>query len=216
MLLLRKTLIASAFILGSFSTYPATAHEQSSCCLEKGLKLCHTAEKESLHSLCNQYWDWLMRENPDEATFHGYPGQNGRWPNLSQKAIDSRDDFVARLLTSLNNLQISHLDNEDQITYSILKKLLENRQIEGQFGNQYLLIDQMNGIHLTAALVMEMMPKNTVEDYQNILRRLYKLPRLLRQTTELLLKELKKALLHPVLPFKMSLSNSLIRSILTP
>ena len=197
MYLLKKTLIAAAFIFGSFSTYSATAYEKSSCSIEDRLEQFNAAEIEKLHALFNTYWDWSMLENPENATFHGYPGQNGRWTDLSQEAIDARNNFVASLLDSLNSIQTLHLNSEDQISYSILKKMLENQQIEGQFGSQYLLVDQMNGIHLSAALVMEMMPNNTVKDYQDILHRLYKLPRLLQQTTELLRQGIKEGITPP-------------------
>ena len=45
---------------------------------------------ERLKMLFALQWDYTMRENPEWATQVGYPGQNGRWSDLSPAAIARR------------------------------------------------------------------------------------------------------------------------------
>src|SRR6202140_3005953 len=47
-------------------------------------------------------WKYWMSEYPELATSIGYPGQNRRWTDYSQTAIDARG---ARLRISLQRLQ---------------------------------------------------------------------------------------------------------------
>ena len=47
-------------------------------------------EPERLHQLFEIEWDYQMIENPILPTFHGIPGHNHRWPDISLPEISRR------------------------------------------------------------------------------------------------------------------------------
>ena len=56
------------------------------------------SEQEKLNSLYDEIWHYTMITSPTYATYVGYPGQNGRWPDPSLKA--AREDEDCPLSTS--------------------------------------------------------------------------------------------------------------------
>jgi uncharacterized protein (DUF885 family) len=186
---LKKTLLTAVVFLGSFSSYFIHAEDPtSSRLLEERLQqlTAEQRETERLHRLFELYWDWRMAENPDEASLLGYPGKHDQWPNLSTEAIHHRQRFTTQLLAILDSISLADLEEEDRVSHHILKTILEEDLMEAQFGNHYLLVNQMFGIHLNIPLVIAMMPTKSVTDYENILARLSRFPEIFQQTTQLL------------------------------
>ena len=44
----------------------------------------------ALHAQLDEDWNYWMTQYPETATAFGYPGQNMRWADYSQNAIDAR------------------------------------------------------------------------------------------------------------------------------
>jgi uncharacterized protein (DUF885 family) len=168
---LKKILLITIIVLSSYSSYFVHAEDK---------------ERDRLHHLFDLYWEWHLTEYPDEATFLGYAGQHGQWPDFSQEAILRRQYFTTQFLEILASIEAMHLEESDQVSYYILKRILEDEQFNTQFGNHYLLINQMQGMHLYVPMLIELMPNKTLQDYENILSRLRLIPRLFNQTIDLL------------------------------
>ncbi len=198
---LRKTFFTVAVFLGSFSPYDFIQAEESHfpSSLEWRLQqLNHDSEAtERLHRLFDLYWDWRMSENPEDATYLGYAVKQDQWSDLSTDAIHRRQHFSTQLLDILSSISTTHLNDEDQVSHRILNKLLEDDQIEYQFRNYYLLIDQMNGIHLSVPMIIEIMPHKTVKDYENVLSRLRNIPVLFQQAIQLLEQGIEAGITPP-------------------
>lgn len=185
----KKTLVSALLFLGSFSS--SFTHADTSLALQpfefRLQKIIKTpSEKERLQFLFDLYWDWRMAENPDEASFLGYPGKYDQWPDFSQEAFKNRSRFAAQLLSALSTVPSNDLGETDAISLGILKRTLEEEVAGFQFGNRYLLVNQMFGIHLNIPNVISLMPAKTIEDYENILSRLNKLPGYFQQIIDLL------------------------------
>lgn len=197
---LKKSFLTAVVFLGSFSSYFANAEEQaSSYSLEYRLQQLtdETEEKTRLHRLFATYWDWRMAEHPDEATYFGYPGRHDQWLDLSSDAIKQRAQLKEQFLKILGSIQYDHLISEDQISYNIFKHMLEDDISESHFQNHYFLVTQMFGIHSDTAHLLELMPYHTVQDYENALARLNRLPLLFQQATQLLKEGLEAGITPP-------------------
>jgi len=199
---MKTSLLAAILFLGSLSSHFAQAEEliASGQSLEYRLQKLNAKrhETERLHLLFELYWDWHLDEFPDEATCLGYPGDYGRWPDLSSQAFERHLNFTSQLLDALARIDETSLEEEDdQISYRILERILEDDQANTQFGNQYLIINQMQGIHLFVPMVIELMPSKTVEDYENILSRLRLIPNLFKQSIDLLDKGIELGITPP-------------------
>lgn len=184
---LKKTLLATLLFLGSLSLIPPLPANVSSFeTLESRLQQLreNSSKNESLQDLFALYWDWRLTENPDEATYLGYPGRHDQWPDLSNQATERHQKFLNDLLDTLTSFSLADLNKQEVISHQILKRILEEDQLSLEFGSQYLLIDQMHGLHLDVVHVIEFMPTRTKEEYEDILSRLRNLPLLFVQAQE--------------------------------
>lgn len=155
-------------------------------------------ESEHLHHLFDLYWEWLMKINPDEATYLGYPkADHDKWPNISLEALKQNHEFSYQILEHLKTLSTKNLDKEEKVSHSILKRILEEDQASFSFGDQWMPVNQMFGIHLSIPLVMELMANKTLKDYQNILSRLEHIPELIEQVIALLEEGVEKGITQP-------------------
>jgi uncharacterized protein (DUF885 family) len=154
-------------------------------------------DTERLHDLFKLDWEHAMVENPEFATAVGYPGQNDRWTDNSLEAIERRRRESPVLMKAILTIDRSKLSAADQLNYDLFRKNQED-SIEGaRFKQELLPINQMGGVQQEVAETLEMSPRVTVADYENILKRLEGAPVLIDQTIVLLEKGLEAKVTPP-------------------
>jgi len=142
-------------------------------------------------------WDHSMQDNPEFATEVGYPGLNDRWTDNSLAAIDRRKRELQAPFKVIHSIQRAKLGAADQLNYDLFRRNLENA-IEGtRFKGELLPISQLNGVQLGAAETLEISPRATVKDYEDIIARLQALPQTIDQTLVLLNKGLESGITPP-------------------
>lgn len=197
---LKRTFLTTVVFLHGISSYFAHAEESFSASpsLECRLQQLREEDKEKrIRHLYDLYWDWRMAENPDEASYYGHPGLHGTWPDMSIEALDRRQHFTSQLLEILITINPDDLLKQDKMSYSILKRILEEDIANMQFGSHYLLVNQMHGIHLHIPLIIEFMPSKSLENYENILSRLRLIPEFFQQIIQLLEKGIELGITPP-------------------
>ena len=139
-------------------------------------------------------WKYWMEQYPEAATLIGYPGQNARWTDYSQPAIDARSDYLKKSLERLSAVDRGALPAEDHVNYDLYRELLETAVKGLEFHNDaapvrgviprnlLMPINQMEGIQQDIPRVIASMPAATREDYDNIIARLHGVPALVDQT----------------------------------
>lgn len=198
----KKVLLATTFsILTYFLSLEIHAENCTNSCLSFETRLQQVSEEkrevQQLHDLFDLYWDWHMIENPEEASYYGYPGNHGRWTDLSEDGFKRREHFLHGLLNILKSVDSANLSEKDVISYDILKRIFEEELISLNFGDQYLPVNQMNGAHLHVPLIIGFMPHQTIDDYENILSRLSLLPEFFQQNIQLLNKGIELGITPP-------------------
>jgi len=148
-------------------------------------------DTQKLNQLFADDWAWRMREFPEFATSVGYPGQNGRWTDMSLEAIQRRNEHARQNLRDLKSIGRNKLGDADKLNYDLfLKKTQED--IAGQrFSSEYLAINQLSGVQQDVARILAIMPTFTAKDYENIIARLNGVPALVDQVILLLSKGIK-------------------------
>ncbi|MGA8709692.1 MAG: DUF885 domain-containing protein [Thermoplasmata archaeon] len=147
--------------------------------------------------LADDWRQWLT-EYPELATSFGSPGLNGRWTDDSPEGIDRRKRHLAASLASLKRLDPDGLPPSERTSYDLYRELLETAERGLPFGldplpfqlgephNLLTPLNQMEGVHLTAADILEIQPRERLSDYDDILSRLEALPRAVEQNLALL------------------------------
>jgi uncharacterized protein (DUF885 family) len=154
-------------------------------------------DTERLHDLFKLDWEHTMIESPEFATEVGYPGQNDRWTDQSLEAIERRKRELDGPMKVLQSIERSKLSAADQLNYDLFKKNQEDAIEGAHFKQELLPINQMGGVQQGVAETLELSPRTTVQDYENILKRLEGVPVLIDQTIVLLNKGLETKVTPP-------------------
>ena len=144
------------------------------------------SDTERLHELLKLNWDYTMREYPEYATQVGYPGLNDRWTDNSSAAIARRQLELQPALKVIQSIQRTNLTGTDQLNYDLFKRGIK-QDIEGiRFHDEFMPVNQMGGVQQDSAQMLEISPRASVKDYENILARLNALPVVIDQTIALM------------------------------
>jgi uncharacterized protein (DUF885 family) len=130
-------------------------------------------------------WERTMLDYPEFATAVGYPGQDGRWTDISLEAIGQRKaqtEWPVQVLRVINRAKLSE---QDQLTYDLFEFEVK-RGLEGNtYPGEFLAINQLGGVQQSAQ-TLEQMTHATAAQYDAILSRLRGIPRVVDQTIVLL------------------------------
>src|SRR6266700_1616946 len=64
-------------------------------------------------------WKYWMTQYPEVATAFGYPGQNARWADYSQSAIDARAKYLKESASRLTAIDRASLHANDRLNYDL-------------------------------------------------------------------------------------------------
>jgi prolyl oligopeptidase len=116
-----------------------------------GLLGCHdardpsmTAEK-TLETLCQDYWEYVLRENPTYATYLGDFRYNDRLADISAEGRSRRRVRTLEFLERARALDPATLGEGDRVTADILRLQLEQSLEEEEHKFWQWEVDQMNG-----------------------------------------------------------------------
>jgi len=130
---------------------------------------------EQFGKLCDQYYDGYLKLYPISGTYAGYEQYNDQLPNDGSAAfLQSVKAFDQQYLDSLATYDRSALNENDALSYDVLKDQLEG-SLEGlKFHFEYLPFNQMFALPLTFVQLGSgtgAQPFKTVKDYDNWLKR---------------------------------------------
>jgi uncharacterized protein (DUF885 family) len=159
-------------------------------------------------------WKYWMTQYPELATAYGYPGQNMRWTDYSQSAIQARSDYLKKSFQRLKEVERAELGSQEQVDYDLYHELLETAVKGLEFNNDAIPIksviphnllmpmNQLEGIQQDIPRTFAMMPSATREDYENIVLRLESVPLLVDQTIALMEQGLAAKMTPPRITFR--------------
>lgn len=135
-----------------------------------------TTDQAAFDSLLAQYYEERLQLYPLEATSAGDPRYDDRLPiDISLTYKDTLKEFYNRYLNRLEDIDTSGFSEEEKISYQVLN-WEAGTNLEGlQFKNNLMPINQFSSLNLTIgqwAGGSSSQPFNTVQDYENWLKRL--------------------------------------------
>ncbi|TQV69892.1 DUF885 domain-containing protein [Exilibacterium tricleocarpae] len=152
---------------------------------------------ERLTALLDLVYDYQMTEFPEQATRHGYPGQNHRWTDYSLAAIERRQREVRELLALLERIPMAQLSPAAQLDYQLLQNELEMNVAAQAFPDHLLPLNQMGGVQQLVAQVLGYTAPQSERDYEDMLSRLQRVPELVDQHLALLRRGLQEGITPP-------------------
>ncbi len=146
----------------------------------------NSSQRDRLYEIFDRIWAWQLNSFPEFATYVGVPGHDDRWTDESLEAIAQRQRDQRQFLAELEAVDSSGLDSAAQLDRELILKSFQS-DIDGfQFHSEYLVLNQLGGVHLDVPQQMASMPANSIRDFENRLARLRAVPVLIEQTRVLL------------------------------
>ncbi len=150
----------------------------------------------SLNGLYEDYWEFVLRENPTYATYLGDHRYDDRLDDFSAEAYHQRIDQLRKYLRQLKSLGKPSSPGNG-LNYELFKRELD-LQIEGSKYHPYLLmITQQTGPHIDLPQLVTYHPFKTQQDYSNYISRLQQFPRAFDQTIANLQTGIEKKTVQP-------------------
>ena len=157
----------------------------------------HLSDTARLNKLFQIDWDRGVRESPEFATDLGVPGEDDRWTDVSEAAIDQRKSETQWPMDVLRTIHRAALAPADQLNYDLFRHNLELALEDNQFPGEYLAVNQLAGVQQTIPETLAQMPVATIKQYENILARMRAAPTLIDQNIDLLRHGAKLGVTEP-------------------
>lgn len=126
--------------------------------------------------LADQYYEERLKLYPIEATAAGDDRYNDQLPNSgSADFIKQEKDFFQKYLNQIETYNRANLDDNDKLSYDILKYSLTMDAEAQKYHLQYIPFDQFNSLPLIFAQFgagESIQPFKTPKDYDNWLKRI--------------------------------------------
>jgi uncharacterized protein (DUF885 family) len=164
---------------------------------------------DALRAQLEEDWQYWMKEYPEFATAVGYPGQNGRWTDYSDAAVDRRAQYLKDSLSHLMSIDRGQLASHDQLNYDLYRDLIATAVAGLAFHNDavpirgvasfnlLMPINQLDGVQQSVPRAIAMMPAASVADYEDIVSRLRGVGALVDQTIALMERGVAAGLTPP-------------------
>jgi uncharacterized protein (DUF885 family) len=138
-----------------------------------------------LHALFDREWERDLVDNPISATYLGDARYNDRLPDISPAAEAARNAADAKVLDDLARIPRGELPPSEQLNYDLFRHEYETRKAAEPFHAEFYGIEASGGPQSLDELA-ELVPFETVADYETWIRRMRAIPAFLDQNGELL------------------------------
>ena len=145
--------------------------------------------------LFDEWYETDLRDFPERATAFGDYRYNDRLAEHSLKAIAERHKTEQEFLARLKAIPTDGFPDQDQLSHQLMARVLEQRIADFDLKEYEMPINQQNGIHTQLADLPLSVPFDSVKHYEDYIARLHQIPRVLRQTEEVLRAGMKDKLM---------------------
>ncbi|MGC2618221.1 MAG: DUF885 domain-containing protein [Acidobacteriaceae bacterium] len=141
------------------------------------------ARRAKLREAIDQEWQYQLRTNPEEAAEIGDPRYNDRWSDYSAAAAERQTAHAREEIRIFEAIDATGFPEQEALNKTLMLRQLRNAVEGARFKDWEMPVDPMNGIHLALPQLMDDMPLNNGQDFQNYLARLHGIPTILDQVT---------------------------------
>lgn len=155
------------------------------------------ARRDALNKLLAEQWEYGLSRSPEFASILGDKRWNDQLSDFSQAAIDSDLAKSHELLARFQAIDTTGFPEQEALNKELMVRGLKE-EIEGAKLRGYLMpVNQISGIHLLAPQLPALLGFTTVKDYDDLITRYKKIPRVFDQTIEHMRKGMAEGLMPP-------------------
>lgn len=155
------------------------------------------SRRQALNDLLNERWEYTMRTNPIYASSLGDKRYNDQIDDFSQQFIDQDLEVERQILTRFEAIDTTGFPEQEVLNKTLMIRDMR-MDIEGaRFKPWETPVNQMSGIQVAMPQIVNIVPFDTVKDYEDYIARLNKMPVLFDQTTIQMRKGMADGLMPP-------------------
>ena len=138
----------------------------------------------ALDKLFDDYWQQSLRYSPESATFLGDNRYSDNWSDYSGAAYNAALAREADFIVRLGAIDTAGLTDQQRLSSELLMRSLIDDQEGARFKTWQMPATQFGGPQTTLPQVIAVMPFTTVQDYDNYIARLNKIPAVFAQVQQ--------------------------------
>jgi uncharacterized protein (DUF885 family) len=165
------------------------------------------ARDAALHALFEREFQRSQEESPEYATFLGNHAYNDRLHDKSPQTIARRKAHVKAVLAELDAFDPKRLPEQDRVSLQMMRDGLRRQDAQNAvygdlpfgagFNDNWLQVTPASGPHATISALARVMPFRDTADYENYLKRLEALPRVMAQSRAVMEAGIKSGWMPP-------------------
>jgi uncharacterized protein (DUF885 family) len=155
------------------------------------------SRRKALNDLLNEQWEYAMRTNPIYASMLGDKRYNDKVNDLSQEAIDADLQQQRRFLARFEAIDTTGFPDQEVLNQKLMVRDLRMGLEGARFKPWEMPVNQQNGIHIDLPQLVNVLPFDTVRDYEDYITRLKLFSRLFDQNITQMRKGMAAGLMPP-------------------
>jgi uncharacterized protein (DUF885 family) len=155
------------------------------------------ASAQSVNDFFKDYWEEQLKEQPQFAARIGRREFEGIWTDYSKQAVEGRRERLEKRLKQASQFDQSKLTPQEKLSLRLLTYDLRAR-LDVWDAETYLLpVGQLIGLHTMVFSAFDGAPARTVGDYENQLKLLRGIPKLIDQRLALVDEAVARRMTQP-------------------
>ena len=175
----------------------STAQAATQICKPYQLKTQYKSENLKFQDFMDIDWDQSMKESPEFASDLGDVKAAGLWNDDSLESIARKDARLKCAELAIKKVNRAQLSKFNQTNYDLSANRIAMGLQAIQFNSHLMPLNQLGGIHTDLIDTLSSMPKQSVADVENILKRLSTADQKVKQHMILLKAGLDKKMTPP-------------------
>jgi uncharacterized protein (DUF885 family) len=151
------------------------------------------------NALFEEFYQNGLKHSPERATSVGDYRYNALLSDASLAEIERQHAENDAFLARLRAIPTTGMAESDVLSHELLERLFTRGDVNHELKNYEMPINQQGGIHTGLADLPLGVPLDSVQHYEDYIARLHQIPRVLKQTTEVLRAGMKDGLMPPKL-----------------
>jgi len=151
----------------------------------------------AFRTLVDSDWEWRLREFPTYATAVGDGRYDHLWGDVSLPAHARRATYLKGVLRKVEAIGRARLSPAARLDHDLFHYEVRLAVDGLRFHDELMPLNQMNGVHQDIADILQIAPRRSSRDFENIVARLETVGSLVDQTIELMREGAARGLTPP-------------------
>jgi uncharacterized protein (DUF885 family) len=153
--------------------------------------------RKALNDLLNEQWEYTLRTYPEFASILGDKRFNDRSTEISMAEVERNLKANRRFLSRFEAIDTTGFPEREKLNKALMVKNLRDSIEDTEMREHEMPVNQMDGLHLSAAELPSLLTFTTAKDYDHYITRLRNFPKQIDGTIALMRRGMRERLMPP-------------------